>query len=63
MPVNLLGNALKYTRAGHVSLRIDQPPWTMGQPCLRFKVANTGPGISTEQQAWLFEPFRKGDAA
>ena len=57
--VNLLGNAVKFTNQGTVTLSITVPDITsqMTQFLLRFTVADTGPGIITEEQQQLFEPF------
>lgn len=54
---NLLGNALKYTPAGgKVSLTVEETP----DHTLRFIVADTGIGISREDQAKLFNRFSRG---
>ena len=53
--VNLLGNAVKFTHAGDVSVAID---WSDDTLCLA--VADTGPGIAAELTGQLFEPFRQG---
>lgn len=54
--INLLGNALKFTRAGSVELRIAAA--VEGQSFrIDFAVADTGPGIAPEQQGRLFQPF------
>ncbi|WP_165774817.1 ATP-binding protein [Candidatus Viridilinea mediisalina] len=61
--VNLLGNAVKFTRHGSVTLRVG------GQPCppnhfeLMLRVEDTGIGIAPEQLALIFEPFARGEAA
>lgn len=56
--VNLLGNAVKYTRAGAISLRLaDLPDGTT----LRIEVADTGPGLSSEQRRRLFQEFERFD--
>jgi signal transduction histidine kinase/ActR/RegA family two-component response regulator len=57
--LNLLGNAIKFTQRGHVSLRIvtEPPGW------LRFQVRDTGIGISTEEQARLFAPFTQANSS
>lgn len=53
--VNLLGNAVKFTEEGTVSLRIAE----RGEDIL-FQVSDTGPGIAPEQIDHLFEPFWQG---
>ena len=56
--INLLGNAVKFTAAGQVSLRVEQ----QGQDRYYFAVSDTGLGIPVERQADIFEPFQQGDA-
>ena len=55
--VNLVGNAIKYTRAGSVMLRVavarDEPHVMR----LRFEVSDTGIGIPIAEHAYIFEPF------
>ena len=50
--VNLLGNALKFTQQGHVTLRVKSI-----EGFLVFEVEDTGIGISQEQQSKVFERF------
>jgi len=53
--INLLGNAIKFTRAGHVILRA----WTVndGSNQLYFEVEDTGIGISAADAEQIFEAF------
>jgi len=61
--LNLLGNAVKYTQAGSVELRVRTAPRSApAAPRLRFEVADTGPGIPPEQHHLLFEEFERLDA-
>ena len=56
--INLLGNAVKFTQQGSVLLAVDALRGEQGGRCrLRFAVSDTGPGITAEEQAKLFEPF------
>jgi CheY-like chemotaxis protein len=50
---NLLSNAVKFTRHGGVIFSVE--PAAAGR--IRFSVSDSGPGIATEEQASLFEPF------
>jgi two-component system, sensor histidine kinase and response regulator len=60
---NLIGNAIHYTEAGKITVRLTR----MGEmdafeptPWMCFAVEDTGIGISQQQQQQLFEPFRPG---
>lgn len=56
--INLMGNAIKFTRQGGVTLRaMATRQETGGQSCIRFEVEDTGPGISQEDQRLIFAPF------
>ena len=59
--VNFLGNAIKFTPGGHVEVRVASLQAPEGRLVLRFEVIDTGIGISPEQQATLFTPFRQVD--
>ncbi|MDG4607456.1 MAG: ATP-binding protein [Candidatus Contendobacter sp.] len=54
--VNLLGNAIKFTQRGVVTLRVDAPP-DPGGPRLSIEVEDSGPGIAPDDQARIFDPF------
>ena len=59
--MNLLSNALKYNyEGGHVTLEMRAPAAAgPGAAALRLDVVDTGPGLSVEQQADLFQPFNR----
>jgi signal transduction histidine kinase len=62
--INLLGNAVKFTDKGSVTLSVRRASPCDGQSRLRFEVRDTGIGISPEQVERLFQPFEQGgDAA
>jgi len=59
--INLVGNAVKFTEAGSVSLSIEQLAEVDGTVRLRFAVRDTGIGIRVDVFERLFEPFEQGD--
>lgn len=54
---NLVGNAIKFSDKGTVTIRLT-PPTTDGK--LKIEIADTGVGIPPEEQVTLFERFRQG---
>jgi PAS domain S-box-containing protein len=61
--INLLGNAVKFTRSGDVVLRVHVSAHPSGASRLCFEVRDTGIGIPEEAQGRLFEPFEQADAS
>ncbi len=61
--LNLLGNALKFTEHGHVSLDVSGSAQADGSAALQLRVSDTGIGISPETQRALFQPFTQADAS
>ncbi len=62
--VNLLSNALKFTPAGQVLLRLSAAPTDeQGRVPLTLTVQDSGIGMSAEQLDGLFSEFRQGDAS
>ena len=57
--LNLLGNAVKFTSAGEVSLVVELTASGAGQATLRFEVRDTGLGIAADQLERIFEPFEQ----
>ena len=55
--LNLLGNAVKFTDRGSVSLTVDVIGEAATQQTLSVRIADTGIGISPDDQARLFSPF------
>jgi PAS domain S-box-containing protein len=62
---NLVGNAVKFTPAGSVTLRVRRVEGEGGgaEPRVAFEVIDTGIGIAAEAQARLFERFQQADAS
>ncbi|MGI9134955.1 MAG: ATP-binding protein, partial [Rhodoferax sp.] len=59
--LNLLGNAIKFTKAGEVALLVDADERDDTQASLHFRVRDTGIGMSAAQREHLFEPFVQAD--
>ena len=57
--LNLLSNACKFTKEGEVALRARRV--SDGRDWIELAVADTGIGMTTEQQAKLFEEFTQAD--
>lgn len=57
--LNLVGNALKFTKQGEVELEVAR----RGPDVLRVSVYDTGPGIAPQRQASVFEAFTQADGA
>src|SRR5690606_36794522 len=55
---NLLGNAVKFTAHGGVTLSVEWP----GPGLLVFRLADTGIGIPQDLQARIITPFSQADA-
>jgi signal transduction histidine kinase/ligand-binding sensor domain-containing protein/CheY-like chemotaxis protein len=60
---NLVGNAIKFTHEGHITIKVSLDPQASTQDGvgLRFEVRDTGIGIPAEQQARIFEAFKQAD--
>ena len=56
---NYLGNAVKFTEAGEIRLRVEPVDLPSGGAGLRFRVADTGPGIAAADIARLYQPFEQ----
>ncbi len=61
--MNLIGNSIKFTKHGSVVLRVQPQTIQEHQKILLFSVIDTGIGITPEQQAHIFEPFRQSDSS
>lgn len=57
---NLVSNAIKFSSAGTVEVRVLLESRQPERVTVQFAVSDTGPGISREQQAGLFRPFQQG---
>jgi PAS domain S-box-containing protein len=59
--INLIGNAIKFTPQGQVSVAIQRSP--EGLDALHFSVRDTGIGIPAEKQAIIFDAFTQADGS
>ena len=56
--INLIGNAVKYTKNGGIILHADVVKWETPQSArVRFEVKDSGPGIRAEDLEYIFQPF------
>ena len=60
--INLVGNAIKFTRTGVVELRVSTLSQNTTSARLRFEVIDTGIGIPQESQQDIFESFTQAHA-
>ncbi|MDP2137806.1 MAG: ATP-binding protein [Candidatus Didemnitutus sp.] len=63
--INLVGNAVKFTRAGTVAIHLTQLPISDNSAAidLKFSIVDTGSGMSSEQVARLFRPYVQAEAS
>jgi len=61
--LNLVGNAIKFTEAGEVVVRVACRPQNNGQVELQCDVADTGIGIPAHKQGAIFEAFTQADGS
>ena len=57
--INLLGNAIKFTKRGHVKLHVTLDKKNSSQLWLSARIEDTGAGITDQEHENLFQPFRQ----
>ncbi|MGZ8421305.1 MAG: response regulator [Nitrospira sp.] len=60
---NFVGNAIKFTETGEVTLQAFLERDSPSDVAIRFEVTDSGIGISEEVQARLFQPFAQADSS
>jgi signal transduction histidine kinase/ActR/RegA family two-component response regulator len=60
---NLVGNALKFTDAGHVLVSITETARTAATSHLQISISDTGIGIPADKHGAIFEAFRQADGS
>jgi PAS domain S-box-containing protein len=60
---NLVGNAVKFTAAGKISVMVESVEPPGDHALIRFAVSDTGIGIAPERVATMFEPFVQADGS
>jgi len=61
--INLVGNAIKFTEAGEVVVRVEVDQQTDRSMYLRFSVRDTGMGVPVDKQQAIFEAFSQADVS
>jgi len=61
--INLVGNAIKFTDAGEVAVRVQADRQHGAEGLLHFIVSDTGIGIAQEKREAIFAPFTQADSS
>ncbi len=61
--INLVGNAIKFTDSGEVVVRVEKLDTMTPGVMVRFEVADTGVGLTTEEQARVFSTYSQVDSS
>lgn len=60
---NLIGNSVKFTRTGHIDIRVVPDAATADAVVVRFVVSDSGIGIPDDRLSRLFKPFSQADSS
>jgi signal transduction histidine kinase len=60
---NLMGNAVKFTQAGHVLVSVECEHRGQREPLVRISIEDTGVGIPEDKLACIFEKFTQADSS
>ena len=61
--MNLMSNAIKFTKEGHIYLNVEAIAQPDGPPCFRFQVQDTGIGITPASLRKIFDKFTQADTS
>ena len=61
--INLIGNAVKFTKAGEIAVEVSRQGGSDDTPRIRFEVRDTGIGIAPRALDTLFQPFVQADVS
>jgi signal transduction histidine kinase/ActR/RegA family two-component response regulator len=61
--LNLIGNAIKFTETGRVTVQAQLESEDNQSLCLRFAVQDTGPGITADKHVLIFKSFCQADGS
>ncbi len=61
--INLASNAIKFSKKGEIVLKAVLQASIKGDTTIKFSVSDTGPGLTPEEQARLFQPFVQLDGS
>ena len=61
--VNLVGNAIKFTERGEITVEVQRETGPAGEPLLHFTVADSGCGIRPQDRERIFQTFVQSDNA
>jgi len=58
--INLISNAIKFTKEGHVKIKVDVAKKSEKKIIMHFYIEDTGIGIPPDKQAFIYEKFTRG---
>lgn len=59
--INIIGNAVKFTQCGEIEIHVSMQSNEFNINQINFRIRDTGPGLTAEQQKRIFAAFTQGD--